>query len=151
MGDSIFIRSCTEKDIPALVNLMEELGYPTTHKELLIRFKKFSFLSGYGVLVAILKERIVGLVAWSQTLLFVSDKTRFHIEALVVNKQYRGKSIGKKLMLSVEKIARQHAPSIIDLTSGVRRAPEGTHTFYNGLGYKNDGPMAKIYLRKEIE
>lgn len=151
MSDSIFIRSCTEKDIPDLVNLMEELGYPTTRKELTTRFKMFSSLSGYGALVALLKERIVGLVAWSQTVLFVSDKKHFHIEALVVNKQYRSKGIGKKLMLSLEKIAQQHAPSIIDLTSGLRRAGDGSHEFYKSLGYQNEGPMAKLYLRKEIE
>lgn len=39
---------------------------------------------------------------------------------------------------------------IIDLTSGIRRANEGTHQFYNNLGYKNDGYMAKLYLRKEL-
>lgn len=151
MSDSIIIRPCTINDIPHLLDLMAELECPTTHNELTDRFKKFTSLPGYGVLVAVLKNSIIGLIAWSQTILFVDDKMRFHVEALVVNKKYRGKGIGKKLILSLEKIAQQHVPSIIDLTSGVRRAPEGTHAFYNRLGYKNDGPMAKIYLRKEIE
>ena len=94
MVDSIVIRSCTETDIPDLVNLMEELGYPTMRKKLTTRFKIFSSLSGYGVLVAVFKERVVGLVAWSQSFLFISDKKRFRIEALVVNKLYRGRGIG---------------------------------------------------------
>jgi len=50
----------------------------------------------------------------------------------------------------VEEVARKNAPAIVDLTSGIRRAKDGAHQFYNGLGYKNEGPMAKEYLRKEF-
>ncbi|MDZ5761794.1 GNAT family N-acetyltransferase domain protein [Candidatus Cyrtobacter comes] len=32
-------------------------------------------------------------------------------------------------MKFVEDIARQHSPAIIDLTSGLRRAQDGTHEF----------------------
>jgi hypothetical protein len=39
---------------------------------------------------------------------------------------------------------------IIDLTSGLRRAKAGSHEFYKNLGYKNEGYMAKLYLRKEL-
>lgn len=53
-------------------------------------------------------------------------------------------------MQFVENYARQFSPAIIDLTSGLRRASEGTHEFYKKLGYKNEGLMAKLYLRKEI-
>ncbi|XVN42358.1 MAG: hypothetical protein RCG15_06990 [Candidatus Rickettsia vulgarisii] len=50
----------------------------------------------------------------------------------------------------VEEIARKNRPAIIDLTSGLRRKEEGSHEFYKCLGYKNEGSMAKLYLRKEI-
>ena len=75
---------------------------------------------------------------------------RFHIESLVVNEKYRGCGIGKKLMLFVEDIARKFSPAIIDLTSGLRRAKDGSHEFYKALGYNNEGHMAKLYLRKEV-
>ena len=104
----------------------------------------------YGVAVAEKANEIIGLVAWSKTTLLVSQKTRIHIEGLVVNKQYRGQGIGKKLMNFVEDIAKTLSPCIIDLTSGLRRAKDGSHEFYKTLCYKNDGPMAKLYLRKEV-
>ena len=32
----------------------------------------------------------------------------------------------------------------------LRRAQDGTHDFYKRIGYKNEGHMAKLYLRKEL-
>jgi len=81
---------------------------------------------------------------------FVSDATRIHVEGLVVDEQYRGQGIGKKLMLFVEAFAEQFSPVIIDLTSGARRAADGSHEFYKNLGYANEGPKAKLYFRKML-
>ncbi len=53
-------------------------------------------------------------------------------------------------MAFVEKIAKKYSPVIIDLTSGLRRAKDGSHEFYKSIGYQNEGHMAKLYLRKEI-
>jgi GNAT superfamily N-acetyltransferase len=80
----------------------------------------------------------------------VSSKVRFHVEGIAVDDKYRGLGIGKKLIKFVEDIAILHAPCVIDLVSGVRRAKDGTHEFYKALGYLNDGEMAKLYLRKEL-
>ncbi len=44
---------------------------------------------------------------------------------------------------------KQFSGAIIDLTFGLR-ANEGTHEFDKKLGYKNEGFMAKLYLRKKI-
>jgi GNAT superfamily N-acetyltransferase len=144
------IRHATESDIPGLLPLLVELGYPATLEELAARFKSFLQNSGYGVAVGEQGETITGFVAWSKSKVFISNAVRFHIEGLVVASDYRGKGIGKKLMEFVEEIAQENRPSIIDLTSGLRREKDGTHEFYKGLGYKNEGHMAKLYLRKEL-
>lgn len=54
------------------------------------------------------------------------------------------------LMLFVEAFAEQFSPVIIDLTSGARRAADGSHEFYKNLGYANEGPKAKLYFRKML-
>ena len=147
---SISICMATIKDLPQLLPLLEQLGYPTNFEELERRWQKLTSIEGYGVAVARLSEgNIIGLVAWSRIPLFTLNKTRFHIEALVVGENYRSKGIGEKLILFVEEIAKTSIPAIIDLTSGVRRAETGSHRFYQNLGYKNEGLMAKLYLRKE--
>lgn len=97
-----------------------------------------------------MNNKIVGFVAFSRSHLLVSDAVRIHIEGIAVDKMYRDQNIGKLLMEFVENYARQFSPAIIDLTSSLRRASEGTHEFYKKLGYKNEGLMAKLYLRKEL-
>jgi ribosomal protein S18 acetylase RimI-like enzyme len=148
--DDHLIRYATKSDIPELPPLLAELGYPRTLEDLKARFIRFLNNPGYGIAVCEIDNEIVGLVAWSKSDLFVSDKVRFHIEGLIVAENHRGMSIGKKLMEFVEEIAKQHAPAIIDLTSGIRRAKDGSHEFYKRLGYQNEGLMAKLYLRKEL-
>lgn len=144
------IRNAELSDIIDLLPLLEQLGYPTTKELLEKRFTKFLSNEGYGVAVACIDTKIVGFVAWSQSNLFVSDKIRIHIEGIAVDKTIRRQNIGKQLMQFVESYAQQFSGVIIELTSGLRRANEGTHEFYKKLGYKNEGPMAKLYLRKEI-
>ena len=146
----ILVRVAKMSDISGLLPLMDQLGYPTSRKELETQFKRFTKNDGYGIAVAVLDEKVIGLVAWSASSLFVQNKVRFHIEGLVVDEKYRGCGVGKKLMLFVEDIARKFSPAIIDLTSGLRRAKDGSHEFYKTLGYQNDGHMAKLYLRKEV-
>ncbi len=150
-GNNVLLRMALPSDVPALLPLLDQLGYPTLQETLEKRFKKFIENDGYGVALALLpNDRCVGCVAWSKTPLFVSEMTRIHIEGLVVEESYRSQGVGKKLMTFVEAFAHQFKPVIIDLTSGLRRAPEGTHDFYQALGYHNNGPMAKVYLRKEL-
>ena len=145
------IRHATIDDTPKLLPLLSELGYPATLEDLNRRFLKFLSNPGYGVAVYENNNEIIGFVAWAKSTLFVSDKTRFHIEGLVISKNHRGLGIGRKLMAFVEDIARQHYPVIVDLTSATGRAQDGTHEFYKSLGYKNEGPMGpQAYLRKEL-
>ena len=150
MSEESTIRIATMSDAHDLLPLMEQLGYPQNAQDFEKRLEIFMGKEDYGVAVAEKANEIIGLVAWSKTTLLVSQKTRIHIEGLVVNKQYRGQGIGKALLNFVEDIAKTLSPCIIDLTSGLRREKDGSHEFYKALGYKNDGPMAKLYLRKEV-
>lgn len=144
------IRLAIEEDISQILPLMEQLGYPQNLTELKKHFEIFTKQEGYGVAVAKNNEVVIGWVAWSRSLLFVNSKMRIHIEGLIVSNEYRGQGIGKKLMNFVENIAKANSPCIIDLTSGLRRANDGTHEFYKSLDYHNEGEMAKMYLRKEV-
>ncbi|MCB9427157.1 MAG: GNAT family N-acetyltransferase [Flavobacteriales bacterium] len=144
------IRHATIDDTPRLLPLLSELGYPATLKDLNRRFLKFVKNPGYGVAVCEMNEEITGFIAWTTTDHLISDATRFSIVGIVVSTNHRNMGIGKKLMAFVEGIAKQHSPAIIDLTSGLRRAQDGTHEFYKRIGYKNEGHMAKLYLRKEL-
>jgi len=150
MSVELIIRKAIIDDAQHLHPLMEQLGYPQSPDELQRRLELFTNELHYGVLLAEIAGKVVGWIAWSKSYLFVSEITRFHIEGLVVDQGYRNQGIGKKLMITVEEFARQFSPCIVDLTSGLRRAKEGSHDFYKSLGYQNEGHMAKLYLRKVL-
>lgn len=121
----ITIRSAIACDLPTMLPLMARLGYEADLETLIKRFEQFTKPEGYGVAVAVSSGG-------------------------VVSADHRGMGIGKKLMNFVEEFARQFGDVIIDLTSGRRREKDGSHEFYDALGYKNNGHMAKVYLRKEL-
>ncbi|CZL28831.1 GNAT family N-acetyltransferase [Legionella pneumophila] len=150
MPTELIIRNALIDDVPHLLPLMEQLGYPQSPEELQKRLELFTGQLHFGVLLAEIAGKAVGWVAWSKSHLFVSATTRIHIEGLVVDQNHRGKGIGKKLMIAIEEFARQFSPCIIDLTSGLRRVKDGSHDFYKSLGYHNEGHMAKLYLRKTL-
>lgn len=150
MLEEAVIRMAVLNDVIQLLPLMEQLGYPQNLEVFQKHFIEFMSEKDYGIAVAEQNGKIIGCVAWSKSIRFVSNAKRIHIEGLIVDKEYRGYGIGKKLMNFVEKFAKTFSPCIIDLTSGLRRAKDGSHEFYKALGYHNEGYMAKLYLRKEF-
>ncbi|WP_133127887.1 GNAT family N-acetyltransferase [Legionella nagasakiensis] len=150
MSDELIIRHTFIDDAYSILPLMEQLGYSQSLEDVQKRIELFMQELHYGVLLAEIDRKVIGLIAWSKSHLFVSETTRIHIEGLVIDQNYRNQGIGKKLMIAVEEFSRQFSPCIIDLTSGLRRAKDGSHNFYKSLGYHNEGYMAKLYLRKTL-
>ncbi len=142
------IRMATKADLPQILPLMTELGFPCTSDELQKRFDAFMRLDGYGIVVACKDTIICGFIAWSYSRFILADRARLHIAALIVDPTLRGQGIGTHLIKWLEDFALQYRPVVIDLTSGAHRL--STHDFYQKLGYANEGPEAKIYLRKVI-
>jgi GNAT superfamily N-acetyltransferase len=148
MSEMINIRMAIQDDIPELLPLLEQLGYPVPLHEVEKRFNLFASLEDYGVAVACIAGKVVGCIAWSKSLMFLKEFTRFHVEGLVVDKHYRGQGIGKQLMNLLEDYASKAHPCVIDLTSNIKRAADGSHEFYKSIGYRNEGPLTKLYFRK---
>ncbi len=143
------IRFAERNDMPGILPLLIELGYPCILEDLQARFRKFVNNAGYGVAVCTANSAIVGLIAWSKSELFISEQVRIHIEALIVKENHRSMGIGKKLMAFVDNIAKQYSPVIVDLTSSLwREEATYAHSFYKNLGFDNKKPS--VYFRKEL-
>jgi GNAT superfamily N-acetyltransferase len=146
----ISIRAVRLSDGQRLSPLLEQLGYPMSLEIIEDRLSHYTSFPDYMLFVAETSEYIIGLIALSMHQLFLAPSKKGVIEALVIDKFYRGQNIGRQLMAQAEAHAKGCGCSVIELTSGLRRAPEGTHDFYKKLGYENEGPYAKLYLRKNL-
>ena len=147
----MIIRSALMKDVHSLASLSEQLGYPLPLHIMKERLSFYQTTPGHHIMVVEENSVIFGFVAYTITELFILQGRRCFIMGLVVDKEKRGHGIGRKLMEHVEAHAGQENCLVIDLTSGKRRAPSGSHDFYRALGYGNDGAYAKLYLRKELK
>ena len=126
-------RPAQKNDIPALVELVAQLGYPSTPEQIQ---KRFDILTGKPdeaiVFVAQLNERVVGWVHVHIYNLLVDDPEA-EIGGLVVDQSMRGQGIGAALMSTAETWAKEkHCPSVY-LRSNVVRTP--AHEFYKNIGY----------------
>jgi GNAT superfamily N-acetyltransferase len=148
-GMFIHIREATLQDSPKLRPLMEQLGYPLSLTEMENRVNIYAS-PNYKLFVSTDGPVITGLVALSMRELIVRPSKKMVIDGLVVDVAYRRKGIALQLMQKAEAYAKEVGCAVIELTSGVRRASLGSHEFYKQLGYANEGPMAKLYLRKEL-
>ncbi|MCM3677052.1 GNAT family N-acetyltransferase [Peribacillus simplex] len=131
------IREATINDIPELVVLMEQLGYPTSVNKMKIRFNAISANSSYHTLVADYDGKVVGMAGLCTNVFYEYDGSYVRIVAFVVDVNYRKKGIGKKLIQEAESWARKQGAISIGLNSGNREERKGAHQFYLIMGYKD--------------
>jgi GNAT superfamily N-acetyltransferase len=144
--DSITIRSYESADLPEVVALAEQLGYPVSEDEAFRHMSAIEQDPDHVVLVAADSQGKV--VGWVHVFLArrVFMPLRADLGGLVVDEAIRGKSIGEKLMGAVEEWASQMGCGRFIVRSNVVR--EEAHRFYERLGYKTFKQQA--VLRKEL-
>jgi GNAT superfamily N-acetyltransferase len=131
------IRKATINDIPRLVILMEQLGYPTSLEQMELRFNAIAAHPNYYTLVAELEGKVVGMAGLCTSLFYEYDGSYVQIVAFVVDSNYRRKGIGEKLIHQAERWAREQGAIAIGLNSGNREERKGAHQFYHNMGYKD--------------
>ena len=144
------IRPGKIEDCSDLIVLLEELGYQQGDHHTLSILQAYLSSSSYHLLVAEVRHKIVGVIALAVHDLFVMPGKRCRIEALIVAHNFRKNGMGKGLLQAAESWAAETGCTVIELTAGVHRAASGAHNFFIHHGYSNDGPQAKLYLRKQL-
>jgi len=143
------IREANVSDCDLLVDLMGQLGYPTTSEEMLDQIKFYKSNQFYKIWVIECEGVVTGSI--SVVLLeYFHRKARFmRITSLIVGISYRRQGLGKLLVKFAEKFAQKNGCVFIELTSGAHRAKLGSHDFYKLLGYE-DVYETKKYLAKKL-
>jgi GNAT superfamily N-acetyltransferase len=124
-------------DVPALVDLCRQLGYPTDLRSMTERVDRLVARPlVHRVLVAptpMDDGRLLGAVHATRRETIESEDY-VEIAALIVDEQARCTGVGKVLVTAVERWTRNLGLGAVRLRSNVVRT--GAHEFYQHLGYR---------------
>lgn len=143
---TIEIRAIQQTDLIDVVELMRELGYPTTREELSKRFELLQNHIDYETLVVVQNNQVIGFAGLCKALAFEFTGIYVRIIAFVVNSKQRQQGIGTKLLKACEEWAIQQGAVAITLNSGNREERQAAHYFYSSNGYagKSTGFSKKL-------
>ena len=129
----VVLRPAQPSDAEELSGLLSELGYPSAAEAIARRISACGEVPGLSIVVALLDERVVGVVAVHCVPTLISDAALGRITALVVSTKVRGRGVGRLLVEEAEAFAHRRGCERMELTSGDHRP--GAHAFYERLGY----------------
>lgn len=137
---ALTIRQFDWEDLQAVTSLMRQLNYPTTLNVMRERMEAVEASPLYATMIAEVDGEVVGMVNLQQVVSLArrSDPAT-QVTAIIVAKEHQGQGIGKRLIESAERWAREKGSMTLFLTSGnrVERAP--AHAFYEHIGFEKSG------------
>lgn len=128
----VTVREALDGDAERIAGLAHQLGYTVNEAHVFATLKMRD--DNFEVFVAVVPR--AGVVGWigiraRQTL---TSTRRAEVEGLVVEDEYRGTGIGKRLLERAERWGRDHECASLRLFTNVIR--ERAHRFYEREGYE---------------
>ena len=146
------IKPVTVEVLPQLALLFEELsGNQTNIAKMAENFEWMQLNDDYILLGAFLDQKLVGSLMGIICRDLVGECKPFMvIENVIVSGEFRGRGIGKELMLAIEKIGIERGCYYVIFVSGAKRIE--AHRFYESLGYRLDEVQGfkKYLIKKDI-
>ena len=140
------IRRAEIQEIPAIQNLLEQLGYRQSLEQL--QQKLGAAPAGCHAFVAEIDGNVVGFMSLHIIDWIHRPDAAARLSAVVVERRYRRMGIGRALIAVAESTAARRGCTSIELTSNLRRKSDGTYDFYDALGYPS--ALETTYFRKRI-
>lgn len=131
----VTVRILEKNDYEELAVLMEELGYPSSVRDIAERFDELGNHPDYASLVAVKNGKVVGFSGLCRMHYFELTGTYTRILAFVVSSAVRKQGVGSILLQASEKWAAENGCSGITLNSGNRPERQAAHAFYTANGY----------------
>jgi GNAT superfamily N-acetyltransferase len=140
------IRDAQVREASSLARLADQLGYPTEIAQIESRLKRIDGRRDERVIVA--ADEGQNVLGWTtvRVVEHMYGDAFVEISGFVVDKEARGRGVGRKMMAEVERWAKQTGHSSIRLNANVART--GAHEFYKALGFEQI--KQQIVFRKSV-
>ena len=129
------IRHATLDDVPALADLITQLGYPSSIEQLTHRLAAIGEQPHYRTIVAEDKTGVVGLIGMSKNPSWEHDGVFIRVIALVVGQTARQQGVGQQLIGAAEQWATEIGATRLVLNCGNRPERAAAHQFYPKMGF----------------
>jgi GNAT superfamily N-acetyltransferase len=131
------VRPATARDAPAVAALLGELGYPTSPA--LAGERLAALASDDDAVLLAFDERgdALGLISLHRMRVLHAGGVVGYITALVTTSSARGRGVGRALLASAERWARDAGCRRLTVTSAERRSD--AHAFYEACGMPYTG------------
>lgn len=139
------IRRITLNDLSRVFELLNELYENKLEYDKFSQIYqlKLSDINSYYI-VAILDNKIVGILTSEIQVKLHRAKKQSFIEDLIVDKEYRNRGIGKALIQNAVDYAKNNDCEVIELTSHINN--ENAHRFYENNNFIKHSYKFKQYL-----
>lgn len=135
------IRPAQPEDVSAIARLLNDLGYPSSPREV---GKRLAGLNGC--------DRVLvtdgGLIALHRIPRVAEGGALMRITALVVAPDRRGQGVGRALLQTAEEIARRWGCDLIEVSSGRRAERDAAHAFYGAMGFEDSAARSVRYWKR---
>jgi GNAT superfamily N-acetyltransferase len=136
-----------KSDLPQIIPLATQLGYPSNLAQLTERFGPLSSDEKNILLVAENEDGEIVAFAHAHETATLMTGRRAELNAIVVDESSRGAGIGKSLMAGAEKWVRSRG--LDKLRLGTRSSRTDTHEFYKKIGFSIDKEW--LVFSKKVE
>jgi ribosomal protein S18 acetylase RimI-like enzyme len=132
---SLRIREAEPGDLPAITDLIGQLGYPNEEGAVAGRLERLAADPRSWVFVALEGKRLVGLASVHVMPILERDDPTARITAMVVDEAARRSGVGRALLERLEEVARAEGCGKVYLTTRYER--EGAIAFYRRMGFED--------------
>ncbi len=141
----VMIRECKEGDFEQVLKLLAQLWPEKVldRKELQQVFLKGLNSDFQSYVCAIIEDNVVGFASLTIKNSLWQEGYMGHIDELIVDREYRGKGIGSKLVEHIVKTAKHKGCRRVELDSAFDR--DEAHKFYEQNGFDN---RASLFSKK---
>jgi ribosomal protein S18 acetylase RimI-like enzyme len=132
MNDNVLLRDVEVDDSVRLAELADQLGYPCTNENIKERIKSYIKQNTRRIIVAEINGAVVGWTSLDLVEHFYVD-SYVQISGLIVDKAYRGRGIGKKIIDEAKRWTKEKGCACLRLQANVIR--KEAHRFYKREGF----------------